>query len=222
MNNSEKLSVYKLNLKIEKLKFILKRFDNQINVLIQDIDRKNELINKVTNSSTINKLKKEVSESKKELEKNRLKSSRLNIVIQKQEIKMKILKLDELLKDDEIALVNNMNELEGKYNIIRIDNQQKVGFISFSPNDYESEIGSVGYGIVPRFRGNNYAYKALKLLSNYLSNNGVDKISIASSIDNIPSISIMEKFKNNGIVEEQSVNEKDIKKYSYSLSKKKD
>ncbi len=220
MNNSEKLNIYKLNLKIEKLKFILNRFNNQISILIQDIDRKNELISKVTTSSIIVKLKKEVSESKKELEKNRLKSSRLNMIIEQQEIKMKILKLDESLKDDEIALVNNMNELEGKYNIFRIDNQQKVGFISFSPNDYESEIGSVGYGIVPRFRGNNYAYKALKLLSNFLSNNGVDKISIAASIDNIPSISIMEKFKNNGMVDEQSINEKNIKKYSYRINKK--
>lgn len=193
MTKSEELNAYKLELKIEKLKSILEAFNNQI---------------------------KSGEKNKKELELLIIKAVRLSGIINYEELKLKILKTDKLLKNKEIALVNNTDLLEGKYNIYRTSDCKKVGFISFFPDYYDSEIGSIGYDIGPSYRGNNYAYKALCLLSDYLISNGVNNISIVTTNDNIPSLSVMEKFKENAEATDKSEGLKTIKKYNYVLRKK--
>ena len=217
MQKSEELNIYKLELKIEKLKQLSTRIDNQIKLLIQDIDRKNELIKILQDRKIKSKLKKEIEETKKSLEKNRLKSARLDMVIKQYEVRVKILKTDDLLKNDEISLVNNSGSLEGKYNIYRNEDYRKVGYITFSPEYLDLDIGSVGYAVFPQFRGKQYAYKSLCLLSDYLSNNGVNRISLVADIDNTSSIRIMEKFCDKADAIDQTDNKKTIVRYSYKL-----
>ena len=82
-------------------------------------------------------------------------------------------------------------------------------------------MGSIGYCVLPNYRGNGYAYKALKLLTSYLSEKGVDKVSIVAEEKNIGSIKTMEKFKNDAYeYEDQTGNMELIKKFSYTLNKK--
>ena len=56
------------------------------------------------------------------------------------------------------------------------------------------------------------------MLSGYLSKNGVEKVSVVADIDNIKSIKVMEKFKEDA---KETINEsekyKSLKKYTYSI-----
>lgn len=131
--------------------------------------------------------------------------------------RLDILKTDEKLKDEEIALVNKNNSIEGKYFIYRIFDAQRVGYITYSPEE-EQEIGSIGYSVLGPFRGKEYAYKSLLLLSDYLSNNGVDKISIMAESNNIPSVKTMEKFKKE--VSSTDESKDGIKRYIYRINQK--
>lgn len=134
-------------------------------------------------------------------------------------VRLEILKTDDSLKTEEIALINKSESIEGKYTIYSTHDYNKIGYITYSPEEYESEIGSIGYAVLPPFRGNNYAYKSLKLLSSYLSDNGVDKISVVADENNTGSVRVMEKFSNDIDSVDESDKEKGIKKYSYRIGK---
>lgn len=202
MTQIEALKKYEIDLKIDGLK-------KQLSIIEKNIE---------DNLKKLDDSKDQASSYNTELKMNRIKYSRLELIIKRHEIESKIIELNELLKNDEIALINSSETLEGKYNIYKIDDQNKVGYITYSPNEYETEIGSIGYSILSPYRGNNYAYKSLKLLTSYLSSKGVDKISIVANLDNTNSIRVMEKFKKDA---KETINESDkyksIKKYTYSI-----
>lgn len=80
--------VFDSNEKINKLKFLLIRFNNQVTILLQDIDRKNELL-KVYSDDTKNILKNEIDELKIKLNILRKKISKLEIIIRQEETKLK-------------------------------------------------------------------------------------------------------------------------------------
>lgn len=80
--------IFDSNEKINKLKFLLVRFNNQVTILLQDIDRKNELL-KVYSDDTKNILKKEIDELKIKLNILRIKISKLEIIIRQEETKLK-------------------------------------------------------------------------------------------------------------------------------------
>lgn len=80
--------IFDSNEKINKLKFLLIRFNNQVTILLQDIDRKNELL-KVYSDDTKNILKKEIDELKIKLNILRKKISKLEIIIRQEETKLK-------------------------------------------------------------------------------------------------------------------------------------
>lgn len=139
----------------------------------------------------------------------------LNMNIEKKKIKLAILKQDSLLKNEEIALINNNGNIDGKYSIYRIEDQQRMGFITYSPLEYESEIGSVGYSILPPFREQGLTIKALKLLTNYLVENGVEKISIVAEEENIKSVKVMNRLSQ--VYETVDKSSGNLKKYDYTL-----
>lgn len=149
--------------------------------------------------------------------KNSFKVSKLDVLIKRDNIKLQILKTDKLLKTDEIVLLNMNDSLEGQYVIYSMDNYSVMGFISYTPEDYNTDYGSIGYLISEPFTGNNYAYKSLLLLTKYLSLNGVEKVSISALNNNIPSLRIMDKFKEHASYEEIPVENKLIKKYNYDI-----
>lgn len=80
--------IFDSNEKINKLKFLLIRFNNQVTILLQDIDRKNELL-KVYSDDTKNILKKEIDELKIKLNILRIRISKLEIIIRQEETKLK-------------------------------------------------------------------------------------------------------------------------------------
>ena len=212
MTQIDELNKYKLDLKIEKLKKVLLFVEHDINNILNMIN--DSIVN--FNQSGDLKYKEEENKFRKELELTRIKYNRLEMIIKNYEIQSKMLVTSELLKDDEIILINNTESIEGKYNIYKVDDQNKVGFITYSPNEYETEIGSIGYSVLPPFRGNNYAYKSLKLLTSYLSSKGVEKASISAEKDNVSSIRIMEKFSSD-VPSVKDLKFKKIKKYRYKI-----
>ncbi len=134
--------------------------------------------------------------------------------INKRKIRLAILKLDSLLKNDEIALIKSDESLEGKYSIYKVDDSENIGSIIYSEEDRD-QIGSIGYYIREKYRGHKYAYKSLKLLTSYLKENSIEKVTIVTTIDNIPSIKTMERFR--GDVPSQDESRESVKRYSYKL-----
>ena len=194
MTAIDSINIYSLELKIEKLKELSRRLDTEINSKLVEIDN-NYKTYILTKEDTY---KNKNEELKKELNTLRIKQGRL--------------------KDDEIALVNDIEGLDGKYNIYNINLEKKVGYIAYSPTYFDTDIGSIGYEVYEPYRGHNYAYRSLKMLSGYLSKNGVEKVSVVADIDNIKSIKVMEKFKEDA---KETINEsekyKSLKKYTYSI-----
>ena len=134
--------------------------------------------------------------------------------IMKRKTRLTILKQDPILKNEEIALLNQSDSLDGKYYIYRVEDIENVGYIVYSPED-EEDIGSIGYSVKDKYRGHKYAYKSLRLLTNFLKENGVEKVTIVTTIDNIPSIKTMERFTKD--VKSKDESRESIKKYSYKL-----
>ena len=135
--------------------------------------------------------------------------------IMKRKTRLTILKQDPILKNEEIALINQKDTLDGMYYIYRIEDDQKVGYIVYSPED-EENIGSIGYSVKDKYRGHQYAYKSLKLLTEYLKVKGVNQVTIVTTIDNIPSIKIMDKFRKDCDSKDES--RESLKRYKYTLN----
>ena len=142
----------------------------------------------------------------------------LNNRIKNYEISVSILETSDLLKDDEIALINREKQLEGRYDIYSVTDQLRLGYITFYPEDFDTEKGSVGYSISMPHRGHNYAFKSLKLLSNYLSSEGIEKISVFAEKANEVSVRIIDKFSEEVSYEDKSNDS--FKKYIFSINNK--
>ena len=104
--------------------------------------------------------------------------------------------------DDEIEIKRLGNELCNMYNIYLKKNKLKVGHIDYRGYHDSVISGDVGYVIDYRYRGNNYAYKALCLFSNYLYDNNIPDFYISVFHDNIPSIKTIHKYGGGMIIKE--------------------
>lgn len=120
---------------------------------------------------------------------------------EKNQIFEKLIYYEELLRnekpeivfyDDEIELGIHPKKIEGFYYIWLKSINKVIGYIDYSKNDYK--LGNIAYEIYPDYRGNNYAYKALVLLSKYLKKQGIEDISLAIRETNTPSLKTAEKF----------------------------
>lgn len=69
-----------------------------------------------------------------------------------------------------------------------------VGEISFRGKIEFSSFGNISYCINKEFQGHNYALKALKLITDKIYEDGIDKVFISARDYNIPSIKTIEKF----------------------------
>lgn len=85
--------------------------------------------------------------------------------------------------------------IEYHYEIRRLSDNQKVGYCDFRllMNDENYYGGNIGYMIFRKFRGNNYAYHASKLLCS-MAAELYDYIIITCSPDNAASVRIIEKL----------------------------
>ena len=69
-----------------------------------------------------------------------------------------------------------------------------IGEISYRGYHVKKTLGDIGYEIYEEYQGNGYAYEALSLLGEKLNQDGIDDFWIATTIDNIPSKKIIEKY----------------------------
>lgn len=100
------------------------------------------------------------------------------------------------LSDGEIDIYLNSNEGDISFRgiIYLHDTSLEVGVIDYRGPCDSKWLGDIGYTINEEYRGNNYAYKALELISPVIASKGIDKVIITTYANNIPSVKTIEKF----------------------------
>lgn len=100
------------------------------------------------------------------------------------------------LTDGEIDIY--LQETEGDITfkgIIYLHNTSiDVGTIEYRGDCETKWLGDIGYTISEPHKGNNYAFKALELISPVIASKGVEKVTITVKKHNIASIKTIEKF----------------------------
>lgn len=82
----------------------------------------------------------------------------------------------------------------GRYGIYLHGEKTMVGTIDYRGKQDVTLQGDIGYSINPAYRGHNYAYKALCILSDILSKKGISDFFISTHKDNEPSRKTIEKY----------------------------
>ena len=100
------------------------------------------------------------------------------------------------LTDGEIDIYLNGNEGDISFRgiIYLHDTSLEVGVIDYRGPCDSKWLGDIGYTINEEYRGNNYAYKALELISPVIASKGIDKVTITTYANNTPSVKTIEKF----------------------------
>ena len=93
-----------------------------------------------------------------------------------------------IASDDEIELRRFGEDVDNIYHIYLKGQGIKVGFLQYYYDIDNEFIGNVGYVIDARFRGHNFAYKGMILLSDYLYKNGIPYFHISVNVDNKASL----------------------------------
>ncbi len=129
---------------------------------------------------------------------NQLSRERFNISLELEEEKMKIkqLNISPDLTDEEIDIYlrRTLGTLEFKGEIFIHNTATEVGEIEYRGNNNRSWLGDIGYSIRVSKRGNNYAYKALKLIAPLILAEGSETLTITTEENNIASQKTIEKF----------------------------
>ena len=86
------------------------------------------------------------------------------------------------------------DDLLGEYKIVLTDTNEIIGKIEYRGYHISKSSGDIGYSIEEEYRGNNYAYEALELLSEILFNNRIDSFWICASKKNYPSVNTLLKY----------------------------
>ncbi len=112
-----------------------------------------------------------------------------------QEIDKKILLAKSpIASNNKIDLRTIGDEICNEYYIYLHGTAICIGKITYRGYHLDSFMGDIGYTIDEKYRGNNYSYEALLLLSSWLSENGIDSFIITVYKYNIPSVKIIEKY----------------------------
>jgi predicted acetyltransferase len=100
------------------------------------------------------------------------------------------------LTDGEIDIYLNNTEGEISFRgIIYLHNTStEIGQIDYRGPCESKWLGDIGYTINTDYRGNNYAYKALELISPLIASKGIEKVTITTHEGNIASVKTIEKF----------------------------
>lgn len=98
------------------------------------------------------------------------------------------------LTDGEIDIYINEEGNSFRGSIYLHDTGIEIGTIDYRHKCESEWLADIGYTIDPSHRGNNYAYKALKLIEQLIAQKGVELITITVQDKNIASIKTIEKF----------------------------
>lgn len=170
---------------------------NDKTMYTEQIDFLNNAITQIDNTRAMERIK-----EKLECEKFRIQSS-LGAVLSN----LRIYEQKPDLTDGEIDIYLNSNEGDIAFRgiIYLHDTPLEVGVIDYRGPCDSKWLGDIGYTINEEYRGNNYAYKALELISPVISEKGIDKVTITTYSNNIPSIKTIEKF--DGVLKETTLAE---------------
>lgn len=97
------------------------------------------------------------------------------------------------VSDEELSL-KPMETRDMGYEIVLSNTKEVIGKIDYRGHHYDAKIGDIGYHIYEKYRGHNYAYKALCLISGLLASQGIEDFWISARPDNLASIKTIEKF----------------------------
>jgi predicted acetyltransferase len=115
------------------------------------------------------------------------------------------------LRFEEVVAVEPGGERVPYYHFTILTNDgQRAGHINFKMGDTRHVTrygGHIGYGILPAFRGNAYAYHACRALAPFILRR-YDKVVMTADPDNSPSIRVIERL-GARFVEEVTVPEED-------------
>ena len=123
-----------------------------------------------------------------------------------------------ITSDEEVDLYKEDYSLNGEYQIFLHGTNIRLGYIEYIGGNYN--VGNIGYEILSKYRGHNYAYKSTILLFKYLYNMGIDKVVISAFDSNIPSIRVMEKLREcegieSKVMQHDTFNRSDFIKFEY-------
>ena len=93
----------------------------------------------------------------------------------------------------------------GIYNIYIHNSKIHIGLITYSGYHSNETSGDIGYLIHEEFRGKNYSFEALQLLSEILYENGIPDFWISTYNTNIPSLKTIEKYGGTIIKEQYNI-----------------
>lgn len=129
---------------------------------------------------------------------NKLEMERFRTILQLEEVKKELRVYEEEpdLTDGEISiyLTENENAISFKGQIFLANTPFFIGDIEYRGKTNIPWLGDIGYNIEQRFRGNNYAYKALVLIKEKIMERNIEKVIITCDCDNIASQKTIEKF----------------------------
>ncbi len=101
------------------------------------------------------------------------------------------------LSDGELDLrVSRVSDDQYIYGIYLAGSKTQVGYIDLRLGHNQSlyYYGNIGYRILPQYRGNNYAYKACRLVFSFAAKKGMDYLLITVSPDNVASVKTCQKL----------------------------
>jgi predicted acetyltransferase len=169
----------------------LQATEQQINEIQQRIyelwSKIDDLYDKEQNEETRNKKR---DEYRKQQDILRYKEEML--YYKQEEIEYEILLLTPPIKENE--KIDLRKTVRGRYIIFIHNSKIPVGEINYRAYHSSEIFGDIGYTVHEEFRGNNYAFEALQLLSELLYEEGIPDFWISTYDSNIPSLKTIEKY----------------------------
>lgn len=166
---------------IERVKKIIDKLD----AIQEQIDKLNEKINLMHDEGNIKGLR------KKRLYSYQLKERALLEKVRLLDIELRFLK-PPIKSNGVIELRKWFNK--DSYSICLCGERCEVGVINYRGYHDSFCYGDIGYVIYKKYRGNNYAYQSLCLLSELLKERGINDFLISAEVKNIASNKTIQKY----------------------------
>ncbi len=111
--------------------------------------------------------------------------------------------------DNKIELKSdNINHIINQYYIYQKQKNICIGNIEYKGYHYEENIGDIDINIYAKYRQNGYAYRALKLLSEYLNQNEIPDFWATCNKNDLASLKII--IHHGELIEEKYISEEKL------------
>ena len=99
-----------------------------------------------------------------------------------------------VLEDNEIELRTDVEGIINTYDIYLKKTNEHIGYVVYRGYHYDVMLGDMGAVVYTKYRGHNYAFKAIKLISELLNENDIDNYWLVCDKYNIASKALIEKL----------------------------